>query len=297
MSTNKQSFDDLYIKIIDQFPNPIWRSGLDTKCDFFNKSWLTFTGRTMDQEMGNGWVEGVFKEDLDACVKTYLDAFKAHEPFSMKYRLKYNDGTYHWLLDAGAPFFDDDNKFLGYIGSCYDINEEEERLISKNIESIVLQAIHDGIWDWDVSSGNASFSKTFYEILGFDNNEFVANYSNWLALVSPEDKERVERELVESTKSANSFDIELRIKNKKGDWFWALTRGKVIENNPDGSAKRMIGTFSDISKRKQIETELSNTQENYKQKLKEAEKLNALTVERELKMIELKKRIKELEAK
>ncbi|MEI8232505.1 MAG: PAS domain-containing protein [bacterium] len=129
---NDKYFEDLYLRIIDQFPNPIWRAGLDTKCDYFNKAWLEFTGRKIEQEMGNGWVEGVHKDDLDACVKTYLDSFKAHKLFSMKYRLKHNDGTYHWLLDCGAPFFDGDKNFLGYIGSCYEINEDETSKQEKN---------------------------------------------------------------------------------------------------------------------------------------------------------------------
>jgi len=113
---------ELYLRIIDQFPNPIWRAGTDTKCNFFNKAWLEFTGNKMEDEVGDGWVKGVHPQDLDACVKTYLDAFNAHEHFEMEYRIKHNDGTYHWILDSGSPFFDDNGVFLGYIGSCYDIN-------------------------------------------------------------------------------------------------------------------------------------------------------------------------------
>jgi PAS domain S-box-containing protein len=126
--------NQLYLRIIDQFPNPIWRAGLDAKCDFFNQSWLKFTGRAMEQEMGNGWTEGVYKEDFDQCLKTYLDAFGKKEPFLMEYRLKHADGTYHWILDSGSPFFDEDKTFLGYIGSCYDINEAKS--YSLEIESM-----------------------------------------------------------------------------------------------------------------------------------------------------------------
>lgn len=119
---------ELYLRILDQFPNPIWRAGLDAKCDYFNKAWLNFTGRKIEQEMGDGWAEGVHPEDLDPCVKTYLDSFKARKPFEMEYRLKHSDGTYHWLLDSGSPFFDDEGNFMGYIGSCYDINEAKEHI-------------------------------------------------------------------------------------------------------------------------------------------------------------------------
>lgn len=161
---------------------------------------------------------------------------------------------------------------------------------SKNLESIALQAVNDGIWDWDVPSGNADFSKAYYAVLGYEDHEFVANYANWIALVHPEDKVRVEKELAESVKSADRFVIDLRMKTKQGGWLWVSTRGKVIENNPDGGAKRMVGTFTDISKQKLLEEQLQA-------KLREAEMFNELTVGRELKLIELKDRIKELEAK
>lgn len=116
---------ELYLRILDQFPNPIWRSGLDTKCDYFNQAWLDFTGRKIEQEMGDGWVKGVHPDDLDRCVKIYLEAFKKREHFEMEYRLQHSDGTYHWLLDSGSPFVDDEGNFAGYIGSCYDINQNK----------------------------------------------------------------------------------------------------------------------------------------------------------------------------
>jgi PAS domain S-box-containing protein len=125
---------ELYIRILDQFPNPIWRAGLDAKCDYFNKAWLNFTGRKIEQEMGDGWTEGVHPDDINSCVKIYLDSFEARKPFKMEYRLKHKDGNYHWLLDSGNPFFDENNNFLGYIGSCYDINETKKHI--KEIEKM-----------------------------------------------------------------------------------------------------------------------------------------------------------------
>ncbi len=125
---------ELYLRILDQMPNPIWRAGLDAKCNFFNKSWLDFTGRTMEQEVGDGWAEGVHKDDFDGCLKTYVESFKNRQAFRMEYRLKHKDGTYHWILDSGSPFYDDSGEFLGYIGSCYDINETiEYKLLFSNM--------------------------------------------------------------------------------------------------------------------------------------------------------------------
>jgi two-component system CheB/CheR fusion protein len=127
----KSQFDitqakELYLKIFEEFPALIWRSRLDKLCDYFNKTWLEFTGRTMEQEFGNGWAEGVHPEDFDFCLKTYVEAFDKRESFLMEYRMKNRYGEYRWIRDFGRPFYDLDDSFLGYIGSCYDITEIKE---------------------------------------------------------------------------------------------------------------------------------------------------------------------------
>ena len=109
----------------DTAPVMIWMSGTNALCDFFNQTWLEFTGRTLEQELGNGWAEGVHSEDLKACIETYLDAFKAQRKFRMEYRLRHADGEYRWLLDNGVPRFTPEGIFTGYIGTCVDITENK----------------------------------------------------------------------------------------------------------------------------------------------------------------------------
>ena len=106
-------------------PVMIWMSGPDKLCTFFNKGWLDFTGRSPEQELGNGWAEGVHREDIDRCLDVYQNSFNARESFTMEYRLRRSDGEYRWLLDSGTPRFASDGAFLGYIGSCIDITERK----------------------------------------------------------------------------------------------------------------------------------------------------------------------------
>jgi two-component system, sensor histidine kinase PdtaS len=113
-------------ELADNAPVMIWRSGTDMLCNFFNRPWLEFTGRSMEQELGMGWAQGVHPDDHDRCVDTYVTAFRAREPFSMDYRLRRRDGAYRWIVDNGAPF-ERDGTFAGYFGSCIDI-EERKRL-------------------------------------------------------------------------------------------------------------------------------------------------------------------------
>ena len=111
-------------ELADNAPVMIWRSGPDKLCDWFNKPWLDFVGRTMDQELGNGWTEGVHPDDYERCLKIYVSAFDAHHPFSMMYRLRRADGAYREILDNGVPFYRG-GAFAGYFGSCIDVSDQQ----------------------------------------------------------------------------------------------------------------------------------------------------------------------------
>src|SRR5262249_19920527 len=111
--------------VADCAPVMIWMAGTDKLCNFFNQAWLEFTGRSLKQEMGNGWAEGVHPSDLDRCFKTYIEAFDLRKPFTMEYRLRRHDGKYRWISDTGAPRYDDQGNFNGYIGSCVDVTERK----------------------------------------------------------------------------------------------------------------------------------------------------------------------------
>ncbi len=115
-----------YKLLVEKAPIMIWRSNLTMECDYFNEIWLAFTGRTMAQETGNGWTEGVHPEDFDRCLKVYTENFKERTAFEMEYRLFRFDGVYRWIFDRGVPYSDASGTFQGYIGSCIDVTESKE---------------------------------------------------------------------------------------------------------------------------------------------------------------------------
>ncbi len=110
----------------DSAPVLLWMSDSEAVCTFFNKPWLDFTGRTLEQELGIGWTEGVHPEDQERCLDTYLSAFNTHQNFRMEYRLRHAKGEYRWLLATGVPRFTPSGSFYGYIGSCVDITEHKQ---------------------------------------------------------------------------------------------------------------------------------------------------------------------------
>jgi PAS domain S-box-containing protein len=125
----------------DSAPNLIWMSGVNKACVWFNQRWIEFTGRTMEQEYGDGWSQGVHPEDLERCLATYNDAFDSRTPFQMEYRLRRADGEFRWVHDVGVPIHLEDATFAGYIGSCVDVTDRrlgEELLLER-----VAQRTHE----------------------------------------------------------------------------------------------------------------------------------------------------------
>jgi PAS domain S-box-containing protein len=112
-------------EMADGAPFMIWTTGVNNHYTYYNQSWLDFTGRPLEQALGAGPTESVHGDDVERYLETYGQSFERRQSFKMEYRLRRSDGEYHWVLDAGAPRFDPDGTFLGYIGSCVDIDESK----------------------------------------------------------------------------------------------------------------------------------------------------------------------------
>ncbi len=148
-----------YRLLVEHSPVMIWRSGRDAACDYFNETWLAFTGRTFAQELGNGWAEGVHRDDFERCLAIYLDHFERRQPFEMEYRLRRHDGAYRWIFDRGVPFADDSGEFAGFIGSCVDVDERrraqeaqqqhnrEQLALARDFEKWILAIVSHDIRD------------------------------------------------------------------------------------------------------------------------------------------------------
>lgn len=135
MGTSRLSLQE-YEALVEQSPILIWRANTDALCDYFNDKWLFFRGRSMEQEYGNGWTEGVHPDDFDRCLKIYLDNFNNRQAFEMEYRLMRHDKTYRWIFDRGVPYSHANGEFAGFIGSCVDVTDrvEAQESLRKNLE-------------------------------------------------------------------------------------------------------------------------------------------------------------------
>jgi PAS domain S-box-containing protein len=164
--------------LADTAPVLIWISGADKLCTYFNKPWLDFTGRTMEEELGNGWVKGVHPADYDRCLEIYVKSFEAREPFKMEYRLRRYDGEYRWILDHGIPRFSPGGDFLGYIGSCIDITErrkiEEVLHQSEDRMAGIINSAMDAIISVDSQQRVILFNRAAEKMFGYSSEEVLS---------------------------------------------------------------------------------------------------------------------------
>jgi PAS domain S-box-containing protein len=120
-----QESEERFRHVANTAPVMIWMAGTDRLCTYINLPWLQFTGRSYEEDLGNGWTKGVHPDDLQGCWESYAKAFDRREPFQIEYRLRRYDGEYRWIFDQGVPRLNADGSFAGYIGSCIDVTDRK----------------------------------------------------------------------------------------------------------------------------------------------------------------------------
>jgi PAS domain S-box-containing protein len=124
--------------LADSSPVMIWISGPDALITYFNRPWLEFRGRRLEEESGNGWMEGVHPDDRDLCVESYLKSFSARQPFRIQYRLRKADGEYTWVENRGVPYYNGEGTLGGFTGSAVDVNQRQNGYYTPDEESVRL---------------------------------------------------------------------------------------------------------------------------------------------------------------
>lgn len=241
----------------------IWAAGLDKKCDYFNAVWLRFTGRTLEQEMGDGWAEGVHPEDFERCVKTYSDAFDRREAFSMEYRLRHASGEYRWLQDDGSPRYDSEGRFIGYIGYCLDITARRQAEESYQIlfrEMLDGFAVHEMIFDGEGKPADYRFlgvNPAFERMTGVRGADVVGRT---VLEVFP----GIERHWIETYGQVVLTGQPVLFEN------YMASMGKHFQVTAfRSSANRFACIFADITERKQAEEKLARVNAELETKVRE----------------------------
>jgi PAS domain S-box-containing protein len=254
-ATELRESESRFQTVADAAPVLIWMAGVDKLCTFFNKPWLQFTGRSMEQELGNGWAEGVHQDDLERCLQVYISAFDARQPFVMQYRLRRDDGEYRWISDQGVPRYDAQETFAGYIGSCVDVTElmtkDEALRQSEERMRLAAAAVNLGIWEWHLATNEIWATNARRAVLGWPSTGKVT-FEDFMSQVHPDDRSRIRQTINDAVRETKDYESEYRLVLPDGIVRWMSTRGS-IQFDSEGKPSRLLGISIDITARKQAE--------------------------------------------
>jgi PAS domain S-box-containing protein len=255
----------IFKTMANSIPALVWMAGTDKACYYFNKYWLDFTGRTIEQESNNGWAVGIHPEDLEKCVEVYYKAFDSRALFEMTYRLRRYDGTYRWILDRGEPHYDLDGSFVGYTGAGIDVHDKiiAEKKLQESEErfDLAMKGMNDGLWDWDLATGEIYYSERYKTMLGYNEDEFADTLQASIDILHPEDKDNVIKTVEEYIASdAKEYKNIFRIRHKNNKYRWILSRGRGLRGR-DNKPYRIVGAHTDITDQKELESELRSASE------------------------------------
>jgi len=247
-----QESEERFRTMADTAPVMIWMAGIDQFCHYFNKGWLEFTGRRLEQELGDGWAELVHPDDLQLCLETYTTAFDARRSFTMEYRVRRFDGKYRWLLDTATPRFHSDGSFAGYIGSCMDITEQKRTLEAlQDSEArlrLTLEAARVVTWDWNITTNNVVDDNPMEPLCGLPLGSHEHSFEDFLNAVHFEDRDRVLAAITDAIENRTDYEAEFRLVSPDGALHWIENKGQVYYDQT-GRAVRMLGVAMDITER------------------------------------------------
>jgi PAS domain S-box-containing protein len=249
-----QESEQRFRKMADAAHIMVWMSGPDKGCIYFNQSWLNFTGRRMEQEVGDGWTEGLHPEDLERIGRAYSRAFDEREPFELEYRLRHFDGKYRWIIDVGTPLYEDDGRFCGYLGSCLDITDRKRAEEERQLLAAVVESSHDAIYSLGPDDRITSWNPGAEQLFGYTAAE-VKGRPVWF-LVPPESREDTSRALKKVRAGEPVSDFETVRRRKDGTDIQVSIAGAPIRS-ADGAIVGVSTTIRDITaqRRADLETE------------------------------------------
>jgi PAS domain S-box-containing protein len=255
--TERVAAEQRFRMMADSAPVLVWMADEGKACVWFNKPWLDYTGRTMEQELGYGWVDGVHPDDYERCVRTYSDAFDARAPFAMEYRLRRHDGEYRWMHDTGRPLFESEGgEFSGFIGGCVDVHESKRaaevlaesearfRQLADSIPQLAWMARPDGALFW--------FNRRWYEYTGSTLEEMQG--WGWQRLHDPRELPRVLTKFRTCIATGDAWEDTFPLRRRDGEYRWHLSRALPLRG-ADGRIVLWFGTNTDVTEQRQIAEE------------------------------------------
>ncbi|WP_169149716.1 PAS domain-containing protein [Azoarcus sp. TTM-91] len=239
---------DYHVRLLDRMPNPIWRADAAGAFDYFNQAWLSSTGRELAQELGEGWLAGVHPDDLASWQRIFRAALSARRPFSTEYRLRFRNGGYHWMASHAEPILGADGRFLGYIGSCFDMQQDRDAAAAIAASEARFRGLVERtlVGVYLVRDGRMTYANPrLAEWFGYEVEEIID--LPIARLVHPDDLPRVTEQLRRRTTGEVDFvQYEFRGIRRDGSAFPVEVYGSRIDYE---GGPAVIGALLDLTNR------------------------------------------------
>jgi diguanylate cyclase (GGDEF)-like protein/PAS domain S-box-containing protein len=210
-----------------------------------------------------------YQEDIPKISRAMERVLAGLGDYEIEHRIVRADGAVRWVLARGELQRDAAGLPTRVRGVAWDVTERKalDQHLRDNAERLrlTLEATNDGLWDWDVPSGRMTVNGRYFRTLGYPPDAFEPGYTAWLKRIHPDDlKHTRERVLAEIAKD-DAFAFQYRMRTRSGAWLWILTRGKVVERDPDGNPCRVLGTHTDVDHHKRAVIALRESERNYRE--------------------------------
>jgi PAS domain S-box-containing protein len=251
-------------------PVGIFHADAQGDCLYVNQRTSVISGLTLAETLGNGWVRGIHPDDRERVSREWYQAAQNKLPFYLEYRFQTPQGVTTWVITHAVGEIDHNNEITGYVGTITDITERkhkeaqlEQRVQQRTAElraseerwQLAIKGNKDGIWDRDFRSNTSWLSPRCREILGYLDHE-LNHIDDWKALIHPEDKDTQMSALQAHLQHQTPYyTCEYRMRCKDGTYKWILSRGQAVWDEL-GNPVRMVGSITDISDRKALESEI-----------------------------------------
>ena len=265
-------------EVLDAVPALVWVTDENRSAVFFNHAWLGFTGRSMEQELGEGWTECIHPDDQERCHDVHQRTVAMREAYSLEYRLRRFDGQYRWMIEHGRPRFDDRGQFIGMIGGCSDIADlkltelkleertreldaatrlaESEAKRAKAGEHWVRKMLDEApalLWVTEPGKGTTFFNQPWLEFTGVPLEQ--QRGEGWRKLMHPDDAERWRIAFEKCASKQGVYSAEYRLRRADGEYRWLLSAGNP-RYDADGRFIGYLGNCIDITALKVAEAHL-----------------------------------------